>query len=176
MRVIGRRAVHYIPALLVGIAYARLNGFFDPLGSLAGDTKVTMYQTFAGIAGTVLGLGFVSFSVLFAVSPGSRLGAVVAYSPVLRAWLTSTFGVLGVALLGFGVLLPLDSTDDATPARFVAAGLVVAVAIALADLIFLANRTFRTLSRQVEAEMERRPTDEMTVSEPDDSDFQLPVT
>ncbi len=175
MRVLVRRACHYLPAVGVATAYAKFSKYADPLADLTSGTKGVMYQTFAGIAGRVLGLGVVSFSVLFAVSPRSRLAAVIAFSTVLRAWLTGAFVVLGIALVGFGVLLPLDSTDRPSVARYVAVGLVVAVATALGELIYLADRIFRTLSRQVETELATRPSADFSVVEPDDKEFKVPT-
>lgn len=175
MRVLVRRACHYLPAVGIAMAYARFSRYADPLADLTSETKGAMYQTFASIAGTVLGLGVVSFSVLFAVSPKSRLAAVIAFSTVLRVWLTGAFVVLGIALVGFGVLLPLDATDRPSVARYVAVGLVVAVATALGELIYLADRIFRTLSRQVEAELATQPSADFSVVEPDDKESKVPT-
>jgi hypothetical protein len=170
-----RRALNYAPALIAAIAYAAISSFADPLRDLTSSTKGAAYGTFAGIAGTVLSLGVVSFSVLFAVSPRSRIAAVVAYSSMLRAWLTGAFIALGIALIGFGILVPLDSTDRPSIARYIAVGLVVAVITALAELIYLADRTFRALSRQIEAELGTQPSEEFAIVEPNDEGHKIPT-
>lgn len=175
MNLPARRALNYAPALIAALAYAAVSSFADPLRHLTSSTKGAAYGTFAGMAATVLSLGVVSFSVLFAVSPRSRIAAVVAYSPMLRAWLTGAFIALGIALIGFGILLPLDSTDRPSIARYIAVGLVVTVITALAELIYLADRTFRSLSRQIEADLATRPTDEFAVIEPNDEGHKIPT-
>jgi uncharacterized membrane protein len=156
MSLILRQLSHYSVAVVVAVAYRITHEYFDPFASLSSAAKVATYQVFAGIAGAVLGLGVVSFSVLFAVSPASRLAAIVAYGRVLRVNLTGAFIALSVALVGFGVLVPLDAGRSATAWRFVAAGLVVITITALAKLVYLADRIFRTMAKQLESDIKAR--------------------
>jgi hypothetical protein len=170
--------MNYLPAAAVTAIYMCLWVFVDvdPLRDVPASTKGNAYQTLAGIAGAALGLGVVSFSVLFAVAPRSRLAAVVAFGRPLRVWLTGSFIALGMSLIGFGILLPIDNTGRATGARYVAVALTAIVATALAELIYLANRVYRSLSKELALDLSRhvREDDEFEVVVPDEKGHKIP--
>lgn len=120
---------------------------FTLLDGLDGDRRAALYQTVAGIAGALLGLGLAAFSVLFAVSSRSRLGAVIAHAgDRLRWFITTTLATLGVASAGFALAIAIDGVSEPNAMRFVVVALGVALAEAMGALVWIAHQLLAVLS------------------------------
>src|SRR5690606_30600370 len=117
---------------------------------LSQSDRASWAMTMATVAAALLGFGIATVSVLFAVTPGPRLAAVLrAVGRRLGQLLMATLRALALATLGFIAVAFLDQGSAPSLYWVVVIGLTVLAVLRLGRMLWLLARTVTVMSLDV---------------------------
>lgn len=163
-------------ALAVTLVVLWIQGW-SPLSEMSRVQRSSWSMGLATVTASLLGFGIAAVSILFAVTPGPRLAAVLTQvGHRLSKLMMSTLGSLAIVTLGLVLVNPLDQGSDVHPIWIAVLSLLVAAALGVVRLLWLLGRTVAALSLDVGANREPSPTtgDQWDPPELSESDFEVP--
>lgn len=159
---------------VLGMAIAWGRGW-DPMQQLSQSDRASWAMTMAMVAAALLGFGIATVSILFAVTPGPRLAAVLrAVGTRLGQLIMATLRALAVATVGFILVALLDQASDPSAYWVVVFGLTVLAGLRLGRMLWLLARTITVLSLDVRGDNGEPVEDDWMPPTISESEYEIP--
>jgi hypothetical protein len=124
-----------------------LRSYWIPLSGLTKGEREVLYQTWAGVTGALLGFGVVAVTILFTVTPKTRLLTVMSSGgDQLQALVTNCLAGLAIATIGFAVMIAGDSGKLPGRSSWLFVALAIFSVLRFGRLWWLLGRALRALA------------------------------
>lgn len=154
LRTLRNRWINFPPAdaglFVVVVAGASIATGGDFGTALDAGSRHVWYQTLTGLAAGLLGVGVASVTILYAVSPGDRLRALLRTVGTRLARLFAiSIGLVAASAVFFGLAIPFDPGDSESIVPTIALGVASVLVSNVGRLLWILHRVLATITRDV---------------------------